>query len=113
LPVAAAKAILGSNMQGVIEVRPDSIETLVVGGRELPYVEYGEEQPVIKLVHEGEEYWYVKTLPLRGYGAVLGRYIAELDAGEHKPLLARFFNRIYIYATGVTPIGAGKPPGAG
>jgi len=100
-------------MQGVIEVRPDSIETLANEGRDLPYVEYGEAQPAIKLVYEGEEYWYVKTLPLKGYGAVLGRYVRQLEAEGHKPLLARFLMRIYIYATGVTPIGAGKPPGAG
>ncbi|MEO6197522.1 MAG: hypothetical protein ABIP58_05360 [Dehalococcoidia bacterium] len=100
-------------MQGVIEVRPDTVETLVHAGTELPYVEYGSMQPGIKLVLEGDEYWYYKTLPLKGYGAVLGRYIRELETGGHKPLLARFQTRIYIYATGVTPIGAGKPPGAG
>jgi hypothetical protein len=100
-------------MEGVIEVNPNSIESLVTNGQDLPYVEYGQEQPAIKLLHSGEEYWYFKTLPLKGYGAVLSRYIAELEAGGHKPLLARFFNRIFIYATGVTPIGAGKPPGAG
>jgi hypothetical protein len=98
-------------MEGVIEVRPDTIEPLVVEGRELPFVEYGSVQPAIKLLYEDGEYWYFRTLPLKGYGAVLGRYIGELEAGGHKPLLARFFNRIYIYATGVTPIGAGKPPG--
>jgi len=52
------------------------------------------------------------TLPVKGYGAVMARYIRELQAEGHKPLLARFQMRIYIYATGVTPIGAGKPPGA-
>jgi hypothetical protein len=100
-------------MQGVIEVRPDTIEELNHGGRSLPYVEYGSMQPGIKLVLDGEEYWYYKTLPLKGYGAVLGGYIAELEAAGNKPLLARFQSRIYIFATGITPIGAGKPPGAG
>lgn len=99
-------------METVLEVRPESLETLVNEGRELPYVEYGDVQPVIKLRFQDEDYWYFKTLPLKGYGAVLGRYVRELEAGGHKPLLARFFNRIYIYATGITPIGAGKPPGA-
>ncbi len=61
---------------------------------------------------EGEDYWYYRTLPLKGYGAVMARYIRRLQAEGHKPLLARFQMRIYIYATGVTPIGAGKPPGA-
>jgi len=100
-------------MQGVIEVRPENLETLSSGGLDLSYIEYGQVQPAIKLLYAGEEYWYYKTLPLKGYGAVLARYIRDLQAQGHKPILARFFNRIYIYATGITPIGAGKPPGAG
>lgn len=98
--------------EGVLEVRPDHIETLSTSGLDLPYVEFGNVQPAIKLVYEGDEYWYYKTLPLKGYGAVLDRYVKGLQAEGHKPLLARFFTRIYIYATGITPIGSGKPPGA-
>jgi hypothetical protein len=98
-------------MQGVHEVHPDSLESLYTNGLELPYVEYGPREPAIKLIFEGEDYWYYRTLPLKGYGAVLPRYIRELAAEGHKPLLARYGTRIYIYATGVTPIGAGKAPG--
>ncbi len=106
-------------MDGVIEVNPGRVETLYTSGMELPYVEFGQAEPALKLVHAGEEYWYVRTLPLKGYGAVLARYVRELGADGKKPLLARFrpgenfstsshWDRIYIYATGVTPIGAGK-----
>jgi len=42
---------------------------------------------------------------------VMAKHISELEAEGHKPLLARYGMRIYIYATGVTPIGAGKAPG--
>ncbi|MCH8815392.1 MAG: hypothetical protein IH957_09915 [Chloroflexi bacterium] len=98
-------------MEGVIEVRPESIETLYTHGLELPYVEYGDIEPGMKLIHAGEDYWYYKTLPLKGYSAVLDRYIKDLEAEGHKAFLARFGLRIYIYATGITPIGAGKPPG--
>jgi hypothetical protein len=98
-------------MEGVIEVHEERMETLATGGLELPYIEYGNSEPGIKLTWNGEDYWYFKTLPLKGYGAVLPRLIRALEAEGHKPLLARFYNRIYIYATGVTPIGAGKPPG--
>lgn len=101
----------GSVTQGVIEVKPEQLETLYTDGLELPYVEYGQHEPAVKLIFQGEEYWYHRTLPIKGYGAVLARHIKELQAQGHKPLLARFYNRIYIYATGVTPIGAGKPPG--
>jgi hypothetical protein len=98
-------------MQGVIEVRPDNVETLSTDGLDLPYVEYGDVDPAVKLVYEGEEYSYFKTLPLKGYGAVLSKYIRDLAKEGHAALLARFQTRIYIYATGITPIGAGKPPG--
>ena len=99
-------------MQGVIDVNPGRLESLYVGGKEHPYVQFGQVEPAIKLVHQGEEYWYYRTVPLKGYGAILPRHIRELEAGEKKPFLARFGERIYIYATGVTPIGAGRPPGA-
>jgi hypothetical protein len=98
-------------MQGVHEVHPESLETLYTDGIELPYVEFGQMEPALKLVYEGADYWYYRTLPLKGYGAVLARYIRTLEAEGHKPLLARYGTRIYIYATGVTPIGAGKAPG--
>jgi hypothetical protein len=99
-------------MQGVIEVHADHMDALHVNGLDLPYADYGQHEPGIKLVYDGEDYWYCRTLPLKGYGAVLDRYIRELLAEGKKPLLARFYNRIYIFATGVTPIGAGKAPGA-
>ena len=99
-------------MDGVIEVRPGRLETLYANGMELPYVEFGSAEPGIKLLYEGEEYWYHRTLPLKGYGAVMARHIRALEAEGKKPLLARFGMRIYIYATGITPIGAGKAPGA-
>ncbi len=95
-------------MQGVIEVRPGRLDSLYVNGLERPYVEFGDAEPAVKLVSGGEEYWYYRTVPLKGYGAVLGRYIRELESEGKKPLLARFGMRIYIYATDVTPIGADK-----
>ena len=98
-------------MQGVHEVRPGAIQTLYTQGMELPYVEYGQMEPAVKLVYQGEDYWYCRTLPIKGYGAVMAKHISELEAEGHKPLLARYGMRIYIYATGVTPIGAGKAPG--
>ncbi|HXG36087.1 MAG TPA: hypothetical protein VNL15_03880 [Dehalococcoidia bacterium] len=99
-------------MEGVLEVRPERLETLYNQGLELPYVDFGQAEPAIKLTHGGEEYWYAWTLPLKGYSAALGRRLRELEAEERKVLLARFGTRIYIYATGIKPIGAGKPPGA-
>src|SRR3990172_1775873 len=99
-------------MEGVIEVNPERIGQLYASGMEMPYVEFGSVEPALKLVYDGEDYWYVRTLPLKGYGAVMARHIRGLEAEGKKTVLARFWDRIYIYATGVTPIGAGKkkPP---
>ncbi len=112
LSIPAVSGYLCNVMEGVHEVHPDSLEALYTDGIELPYVEYGRMEPAIKLLFEGEDYWYFRTLPLKGYGAVLARYIRGLEAEGHKPILARYGTRIYIYATGITPIGAGKPPAA-
>ncbi|HEU4760365.1 MAG TPA: hypothetical protein VFT91_10355 [Dehalococcoidia bacterium] len=98
-------------MTAVIEVRPDQLAQLYTNGMDLPYVEFHQEEPAIKLVYQGEEYAYYRTVPLKGYGAVLAGHIRPLEAEGKKPLLARFGKRIYIYATGVTPLGAGKAPG--
>jgi hypothetical protein len=95
-------------MEGVLEVNPDRIGTLYTQGMELPYVEFGEAEPALKLVYGSEDYWYVRTLPLKGYGAVMARHIRELETDGKKPILARFRERIYIYATDVTPIGTSK-----
>ncbi len=96
------------DMEGVIEVNPEHVDTLYASGVELPYVQFGQVEPALKLVYGGEDYWYVRTLPLKGYGAVMARHIRRLEAEGKKPILARFWDRIYIYATGVTPIGTGK-----
>ena len=99
-------------MEGVLEVSPDKLEVLANQGREFPFVEFDAEVPAIKLEFDGEDYWYSKTLPLKGYSAVLDRHIRDLEAEGRKVLLARFNSRIYIYGTGITPIGAGKAPSA-
>ena len=95
-------------MEGLIEINPARLETLYANGLELPYVEFGSAEPALKLVHDGEDYWYVRTLPLKGYGAVMARHVRALQAEGKKAMLARFYDRIYVYATGVTPIGAKK-----
>ncbi len=106
-------------MEGIIEISDDRLESVHNQGLELPYVEFDRVEPAIKLVYNGEEYWYCRTLPLRGYGAVLARYARQLMDEDKKVLLARFqsgknfatsrhWDRLYLYATGVKPIGAGK-----
>ena len=95
-------------MEGLIEINPARLETLYASGLELPYVEFGSAEPALKLVHDGEDYWYVRTLPLNGYGAVMARHVRALQAEGKKAMLARFYDRIYVYATGVIPIGAKK-----
>jgi len=69
-------------MEGVHEVHDAQLTTLASGGMELPYIEYGQAEPVVKLVWNGEDYWYHKTLPLKGYGAVMARHIREQAARQ-------------------------------
>src|SRR3989304_937288 len=45
-----------------MEVKPSRLETLYAGGKEMPYGGVGTAAPAIKLVHEGEEYWYYRTV---------------------------------------------------
>ncbi len=101
-------ANLNLGMEGVLEVNPGRLDSLYTDGMERPYVEFGEAEPALKLVYGGEDYWYVRTLPLKGYGAVMARHIRTLEGEGKKTLLARFSDRIFVYATGVTPIGASK-----
>jgi len=110
-------------MAKVLEVSPARVEALAVDGRELPYVEFHHPEPAIKLVYQGEEYALYKTLPARGYAPLLRRLLQELEADGRKVLVAYFpprrnfptsyhWERLYVYATGVRPIGMGKAPGA-
>lgn len=99
-------------MASVIEVKPERLDSLYVNGLELPYVEFDTSEPALKLIYQGEEFAYWRTVPYKGYGSLLARRIRELAGEGKKPLLARFGLRIYIYATGVVPIGSGKPPAA-
>jgi hypothetical protein len=108
-------------MEGILEVPESKLESVHNQGLVLPYVEFDRIQPAIKLVYGGQEFWYYRTLPLRGYGAVLGRYARQLLDEGKSVLLARFLSgrnfstshhweRLYLYATGVKPIGAGNAP---
>jgi len=86
-------------MQGVVEVRPERLQTLYANGLELPYVEFGSSaEPGIKLVFQGEEYWYYRTLPIKGYGAVMAKYIRALH-GEGKKLFGTLPIHTHCVAT--------------
>ena len=100
-------------MNGIAEINPSNLESVHTKNLQLPYVDMGQVEPAIKLVMNDTDYWYFQTLPLRGYSAILDHCISQVreDDEDRKILLARFWNRIYIYATGIKPIGAGKPPG--
>ncbi len=109
-------------MVSELTVPDDRIEVLEVDGRELPYVEFHRRQPAVKLVLDGEEYFFYKTFPLRGYAPALLKAVQQLEAEGKKVLVAYFppgrnfptshhWDRLYLYATGIRPIGMGKAPG--
>ena len=123
LPLCPGAVFNDIEMTKVLEVHPTRVELLVVDGRELPYVEFHHPEPAIKLIYNGEEYAFLRTMPLRGYAPLLLRLLREAEAEGRKVLVAYFpprrnfpssyhWERLYIYSTGVRPIGMGKAPAA-
>ena len=100
-------------MDKLKSVNPNKLDAVHVDGVDFPYINMGQVEPAIKLVLEGSDYWYARSLPTKGYSAVLKKHIQEIQTEDEnrKILLARFWNRIYIYSTDIKPIGSGKPPG--
>src|SRR3972149_7485549 len=78
LNLRVGAATVNPGMEGGLEVNPARVGTLYADRVEVPYVEFGQVEPALKLVHGGEDYWYVRTLPLKGYGAVMARPVREL-----------------------------------
>ena len=73
------------------------LETLFVDGVEIPFMDFGPVEAVLRLRLEGEEYAFRRSYPRRGFGAVLGNDArALLDEGK-KLLIARFGDRHYLF----------------
>jgi len=84
-------------MVDVAEVDPDLLEMLFVDGVEMPFMEFGPVEPMLRLRLDGEEYAFSRTYPRKGFGAVLGRDARQLLDEGKKLLIARFGDRHYLF----------------
>jgi hypothetical protein len=79
-------------------VRADAVDILYVGELELPLVDISHiEPPPRTLTLEGQEYVFERSVPLKGYGAILGKATNELVAGGKDLLIGRWGMRYYVY----------------
>ena len=73
------------------------LETLFVDGVEIPFMDFGSVEPVLRLRLQGEEYAFRRSYPRRGFGAVLGKDANDLlDEGKNF-FIARFGDRHYLF----------------
>ncbi|MDP2949843.1 MAG: hypothetical protein Q8P22_09940 [Chloroflexota bacterium] len=79
------------------ELDPALLETLYVDGVEMPFVEFGPVEPVLRLRLEGEEYDFQRSYPRKGFSAILGKDARELLKDGRKLLVARFGERLYLF----------------
>ena len=79
------------------ELDPDLLEMLFVDGVEMPFMDFGPVEPMLRLRLEGEEYAFSRTYPRKGFGAVLGRDARQLLDEGKKLLIARFGDRHYLF----------------
>ena len=84
-------------MADALELEPDLLETLYVDGVELPFMDFGQMEPTLRLRLEGEEYAFSRSYPRRGFGVVLGKDIRPLLKEGKKLLVARFGDRHYLF----------------
>ena len=81
------------------ELDPDLLETLYVDGVEIPFMDFGPVEPVLRLRLQGEEYAFQRSYPRKGFGAVLGRDADDLLDEGKRFFIARFGDRHYLFVS--------------
>ena len=79
------------------ELEPDLMEILYVDGVEIPFMDFGPVEPVLRLRLEGEEYAFRRSYPRRGFGAALGKDANDLLDEGKMFFVARFGDRHYLF----------------
>ena len=62
--------------------------------------------PAVDIKVGGREFQYDRSYPIKGYGAVLPKYMAEQVAAGKKPLLVERPDRYYVYWAAAEPVAA-------
>ena len=73
------------------------LETLYVDGVEIPFMDFGPVEPVLRLRLQGEEYAFSRSYPRRGFGAVLGKDVRPLLREGKMFFVGRFGDRHYLF----------------
>ena len=79
------------------EVDPALLETLFVDGVEIPFMDFGPVEPVLRLRLEGEVYAFRRSYPRRGFGAAMGKDANNLLDEGRNFFVARFGDRHYLF----------------
>lgn len=83
-----------------IEVRRDELDTLEVDNYLIPLTDITDEpEAPFALVLNSVEYAYSRSVPLKGYGAILPELLDEWYTEGRDVLAARRGGRYYIYLT--------------
>ncbi len=64
------------------------------------------ELPETEIKVGGLHYKYDRSYPVKGYGAVMPKYLAELFAAGKKPLVVERPTRFYLYVCSDSAVGA-------
>jgi hypothetical protein len=81
----------------VLELEDDLLEPFPADGLMVPLIRIAEDVPPTDLVVGGQPYRYDRSYPIKGYAAVMPRYLLELVNTGKKPLLIERPDRFYVY----------------
>ena len=74
------------------------LEPFDVGGLVVPLLRLmTADVPAVDIKVGGQEFRYDRSYPVKGYGAVLPKYLAEQVAAGKRPLLIERPERYYVY----------------
>jgi hypothetical protein len=80
------------------------IEPFAVDGIMVPLLSLNSvDLPTVELKVGGTEYVYERSVPIKGHGAVLPRYLSGLLADGKKPLIVERIERFYVYLAREAP----------
>ena len=90
-------------MAGELPIDPGDTAPLYVGRYTVPTTVLSDlEEAPFTLILDGEEYSYIKSVPLKGHGGVLPFLLDEYTGEGRSVLLGERLKRYYIYATPAT-----------
>jgi hypothetical protein len=95
------------------EYEDTELEPITVDGVVVPVLRLNDiDLPAVELRVGGTEYLYDRSVPIKGHGAILPRYLADVITNGKKPLLVERIERYYVYLArekAATPPPAAEP----